>query len=120
MFTFATFLGAEVMLDKPFHGACIATAAIFTRISPYAGGPEELACDCGKTENCWCDCWRQCLRCWFTRGRTFTNRFFSGGILGKDMALVLLGFGALKLFKPPMLVLVLGFSLWDLAKCILN
>jgi len=36
----------------------------------------------------------------------FSQAVFSG----KDMALVLLGFGALKLFKPPMLQLVLGFS----------
>lgn len=112
MFTFATFLGAEVMLDKPFMGACIATAAIFLpgfllmlvglkSWHAIAARPKIAGAIAGVNA-----CVVGLLAAALYQP-VFSQAVFSG----KDMALVLLGFGALKLFKPPMLVLVLGFSL---------
>ncbi|MBW3527511.1 chromate efflux transporter [Shewanella sp. NKUCC05_KAH] len=111
MFTFATFLGAEVMLDKPFMGACIATAAIFLpgfllmlvglkSWHAIAARPKIAGAIAGVNA-----CVVGLLAAALYQP-VFSQAVFSG----KDMALVLLGFGALKLFKPPMLQLVLGFS----------
>lgn len=46
--------------------------------------------------------------------------FTQGVLSGVDMAIVLLGFGALKLFKPQMLLLVLGFSLCGIGLILLG
>jgi len=112
MFTFATFLGAEMMLDNPFVGAAIATVAIFLpgfllmlvglkswhaiaarpKIAGMLSGIN--ACVVG-----------------LLAAALYQPVFTQGVLSAVDMAVVLLGFGALKLFKPQMLLLVLGFSL---------
>ncbi|MGL6122911.1 MAG: chromate efflux transporter [Shewanella sp.] len=111
MFTFATFLGAEVILDKPFLGACIATVAIFLpgfllmlvglqSWHAIAARPKIAGAIAGVNA-----CVVGLLAAALYQP-VFSQVVFSA----KDMALVLLGFGILKLFKPPMLLLVLGFS----------
>ncbi|MGL5335076.1 MAG: chromate efflux transporter, partial [Enterovibrio sp.] len=112
MFTFATFLGAEMTLDEPFIGAMIATVAIFLpgfllmlvglkSWHAIAARPKIAGMLAGVNA-----CVVGLL------AAALYQPVFSQGVLSAvDMAIVLLGFGALKLFKPPILVLVLCFGL---------
>lgn len=111
MFTLATFLGAEIMLDRPFIGACIATLAIFlpgfllmlvglSSWQAIAARPKIAGAIAGVNA---------CV-VGLLVAALYQPVFQQAVFSGKDMALVLLGFGALKLFKPPILVLVFGFS----------
>lgn len=111
MFTFATFLGAEMMLDNPFIGAAIATVAIFLpgfllmlvglRSWHAIAARPKMAGMLAGVNACVVGLLAAALY----------QPVFSQGVLSAvDMAVVLLGFGALKLFKPQMLLLVLGFS----------
>lgn len=110
MFTFASFLGAEMMLDNPFIGASIATVAIFLpgfllmlvglkSWHSIAARPKVAGALAGVNA-----CVVGLLVAALYQP-VFNQAVFSG----KDMALVLLGLGVLKLFKPPILVLVLVF-----------
>lgn len=112
MFTFASFLGAEMLLDSPLKGAAIATVAIFLpgfllmlvalkSWHAIAAKPKIAGAIAGVNA-----CVVGLLAAALYQP-VFSQAVFSG----KDMALVLLGFGALKLFKPSMLLLVVGFSL---------
>lgn len=111
MFTFATFLGAEMMLDNPFIGAAIATVAIFLpgfllmlvglrSWHAIAARPKMAGMLAGVNA---------CV-VGLLAGALYQPVFTQGVLSAVDMAVVLLGFGALKLFKPQMLLLVLGFS----------
>lgn len=111
MFTFATFLGAEMMLENPFIGAAIATVAIFLpgfllmlvglRSWHAIAARPKMAGMLAGVNACVVGLLAAALY----------QLVFSQGVLSAvDMALVLIGFGALKLFKPQMLLLVLGFS----------
>ncbi|QYJ80663.1 chromate efflux transporter [Shewanella acanthi] len=111
MFSFASFLGAEILIDSPFIGACIATLGIFL--------PGFLLMLVG-------------LNCWHVLAARPT---FAGAIAGVnaavvgflaavlyqpvfiqavlsplDMALVLVGFGLLRLVRPTILLLVFAFA----------
>jgi chromate transporter len=121
MFTFATFLGAEMMLENPFIGACIATAAIFLpgfllmlvglkSWHAIAARPKIAGALAGINA-----CVVGLLLAALYQP-VFNQAVFSA----QDMALVLLGFGALKLFKPPMLMLVLAFSLFGIGSTLLS
>lgn len=112
MFTFASFLGAEMLLDSPLKGAVIATIAIFLpgfllmlvalkSWHAIAARPSIAGAIAGVNA-----CVVGLLAAALYQP-VFSQAVFSG----KDMALVLLGFGALKLSKPSMLLLVVGFSL---------
>ncbi|ABE56436.1 Chromate transporter [Shewanella denitrificans OS217] len=112
MFTLATFLGADIWLESPILGALVATLAIFI--------PGFLLMLVG-------------LKSWHAISERPTiagaiagvNAAVVGLLLAAlyqpvfttavltplDMALVLLGFGMLKIFKPSIVLLVLGFSL---------
>ncbi|MCL1090665.1 chromate efflux transporter [Shewanella profunda] len=113
MFSFASFLGAEMMLDKPLMGACIATAAIFLpgfllmlvglkSWHAIAARPKIAGAIAGINA-----CVVGLLAAALYQP-VFSQAVFSG----QDMALVLLGFGALRLFKPPVLFLVLSFCIY--------
>lgn len=115
MFSFASFLGAEVMLDNPFIGACIATAAIFLpgfllmlvglkSWHAIAARPKIAGAIAGVNA---------CV-VGLLAAALYQPVFSQAVLSGKDMALVLLGFGALKLFKPPVLFLVLGFCIFGI------
>ena len=112
MFTFASFLGAEMLLDSPLKGAAIATAAIFLpgfllmlvalkSWHAIAARPKIAGAIAGVNA-----CVVGLLAAALYQP-VFSQAVFSA----KDMALVLLGFGVLKLFRPSMLLLVVGFSL---------
>ncbi|PTA51151.1 chorismate-binding protein [Shewanella morhuae] len=112
MFTFASFLGAEMLLDSPLKGAAIATAAIFLpgfllmlvalkSWHAIAARPKIAGAIAGVNA-----CVVGLLIAALYQP-VFSQAVFSA----KDMALVLLGFGVLKLFRPSMLLLVVGFSL---------
>lgn len=112
MFTFATFLGAEMMLENPFLGAVIATIAIFLpgfllmlvglRSWHAIAARSKIAGMLSGVNACVVGLLAAAL---------YQPVFTQGVLSAVDMAVVLLGFGALKLFKPQMLLLVLGFSL---------
>lgn len=120
MFTFATFLGAEMMLDNPFVGAAIATLAIFLpgfllmlvglkSWHAIAARPKIAGMLAGVNA-----CVVGLL------AAALYQPVFSQGVLSAvDMALVLLGFGALKIFKLSMLLLVVGFSACGMALIVL-
>ena len=111
MFTLATFLGAELWIENPPLGALVATLAIF-----LPGFLLMLV-----TLSSWDAI---CQRPKFAAAIAGVNAAVVGLLLAAlfqpvfvsavthpwDMALVLLGFGALKLFKTNILVLVLLFS----------
>ena len=112
MFTLATFLGADIWLESPILGALVATLAIFI--------PSFLLMLVG-------------LKSWHAISERPTIAgaiagvnaavvglllaalyqpvFTTAVLIPVDMALVLLGFGMLKIFKPSIVLLVLGFSL---------
>lgn len=112
MFTFATFLGAEILLDKPFIGAAIATVAIFLpgfllmlvglRSWHAIAARPKIAGMLAGVNACVVGLLAAALY----------QPVFSQGVLSPlDMAIVLLGFGVLKLFKPQIIFMVMGFSL---------
>ncbi|AQS39999.1 chromate transporter, chromate ion transporter family [Shewanella psychrophila] len=111
MFALAAFLGAELWSQSPFVGALVATLAIFlpgfllmlVALKSWAalsarpkvvGGLAGInACVVG-----------------FLVSALYMPVFTSAVKVPLDMALVLLGFGCLKLFKPNILFLVLSFA----------
>ncbi|MGL5392537.1 MAG: chromate efflux transporter [Shewanella sp.] len=112
MFTLASFLGAEMLQHSPFLGALMATAAIFLpgfllmlvalqSWHAIAARPRIAGAIAGVNA-----CVVGFLLSALYQG-VFTQAVYSPA----DMALVLVGFGVLKWFKPPMLALVLVFGL---------
>ncbi|MGL4936661.1 chromate transporter, partial [Shewanella sp.] len=112
MFTFASFLGAEMMLDNPFIGAAIATVAIFLpgfllmlvglrSWHAIAARPKIAGMLAGVNASV----------VGLLAAALYQPVFSQGVLSAVDMAIVLLGFGVLKLFKPPILVLVVGFGI---------
>lgn len=121
MFTFATFLGAEMLLDNPFTGACIATAGIFfpgfllmlvglKSWHAIAARPKIAGAVAGINASV------VGLLLAALYQPVFNQAVFSA----QDMAIVLLGFGALKLFKPPVLVLILAFCVYGMSSMLLG
>lgn len=117
MFTLATFLGAEVMVNQPFWGAAIATLAIFlpgfllmlvglNNWHAIAARPKIAGAIAGVNA---------CV-VGLLASALYQPVFTHGVMSAQDMAIVLLGFGVLNVFKPPMLLLVLGFSLFGLLR----
>lgn len=111
MFTLATFLGADLWLESPILGAIVATLAIFL--------PGFLLMLVG-------------LKSWHTISQRphiagalagvnaavvglllaalYQPVFTSAVIMPLDMAMVIVGFSVLKIFKPSIVWLVLGFA----------
>lgn len=120
MFTLATFLGAEVMVNQPFLGAMIATFAIFlpgfllmlvglNSWHAMAARPKIAGAIAGVNA---------CV-VGLLASALYQPVFIHGVLSAQDMAMVLLGFGLLKVFKPPMLMLVLGFSLLGVLRVVI-
>ncbi|WP_351016426.1 chromate efflux transporter [Shewanella sp. AC91-MNA-CIBAN-0169] len=111
MFTLATFLGADLWLESPILGALVATLAIFL--------PGFLLMLVG-------------LKSWYSISQhpaiagalagvnaavvglllsaLYQPVFTSAVIMPLDMALVIIGFSVLKVFKPGLVWLVIGFA----------
>ncbi|MDO6618014.1 chromate efflux transporter [Shewanella sp. 10N.286.51.B2] len=111
MFTLATFLGADLWLEQPILGAIVATIAIFF--------PGFLLMLVGLKS------WHAISERPVISGAIagvnaavvgllfaalYSPVFTSAVLLPIDMALVLLGFGVLKIFKPNIVLLVAGFA----------
>ncbi|MCL1140093.1 chromate efflux transporter [Shewanella pneumatophori] len=111
MFALAAFLGAEIWIEQPLVGALVATLAIFLpgfllmlvalkswhaiSAKPQVTGAIAAvnACVVG-----------------FLLAALYTPIFSSAVLSSLDMALVVLGFGLFKIFKPNIFILVAGFG----------
>ncbi|NMH65964.1 chromate efflux transporter [Shewanella salipaludis] len=111
MFTLATFLGAELWLEQPLLGALVATGAIFlpgfllmlVGLDSWhfiAARPRIAAAIAGVNA---------CV-VGLLLAALYRPVFSNGVVSPQDMALVLVGFGCLKLFRPHIVLLVAGFA----------
>ncbi|MCH1929718.1 chromate efflux transporter [Shewanella sp. A25] len=111
MFSFASFLGAEILIDSPFIGACIATLGIFL--------PGFLLMLVGL--NCWhalaarptfagAIAGVNAAVVGFLAAALYQPVFIQAVLSPLDMALVLVGFGLLRLVRPAILLLVFAFA----------
>ncbi|MBE7216657.1 chromate efflux transporter [Shewanella benthica] len=111
MFALAAFLGAELWSQSPLVGAIVATLAIFlpgfllmlVALKTWAAlsaRPKVVGALAGINA----------VVVGFLISALYMPVFTSAVKVPLDMALVLLGFGWLKLFKPNILFLVVGFS----------
>lgn len=111
MFALAAFLGAELWSQSPLVGAIVATLAIFlpgfllmlVALKTWAAlsaRPKVVGALAGINA----------VVVGFLVSALYMPVFTSAVKVPLDMALVLLGFGWLKLFRPNILLLVLGFS----------
>lgn len=112
MFTLATFLGAELWIDNPPLGALVATLAIFlpgfllmlVTLSSWDAicqRPYIAAAVAGVNA----------VVVGFLAAALYQPVFTSAIVSPIDMACVLLGYAGLKLFKPSIVLLVLGFAM---------
>ena len=112
MFTLATFLGAELWIDNPPLGALVATLAIFlpgfllmlVTLSSWDAicqRPYIAAAIAGVNA----------AVVGFLAAALYQPVFTSAIVSPIDMACVLLGYAGLKLFKPSIVLLVLGFAM---------
>jgi chromate transporter len=112
MFTLATFLGADIWLESPILGALVATAAIFVPgfllmlvgLKSWHAISERPAI-AGAIAGV------NAAVVGLLLAALYQPVFTTAVLTPVDMALVLLGFGVLKIFKPSIVLLVIGFSL---------
>jgi chromate transporter len=112
MFTLATFLGADIWLESPILGAVVATAAIFipgfllmlVGLKSWHAISERPAI-AGAIAGV------NAAVVGLLLSALYQPVFTTAVLTPIDMALALLGFGVLKIFKPSIVLLVLGFSL---------
>jgi chromate transporter len=112
MFTLATFLGADIWLESPILGALVATAAIFipgfllmlVGLKSWHAISERPAI-AGAIAGV------NAAVVGLLLAALYQPVFTTAVLTPVDMALVLLGFGMLKIFKPSIVLLVVGFSL---------
>jgi chromate transporter len=112
MFTLATFLGADIWLESPVLGAVVATAAIFipgfllmlVGLKSWHAISERPAI-AGAIAGV------NAAVVGLLLSALYQPVFTTAVLTPVDMALALLGFGVLKIFKPSIVLLVLGFSL---------
>jgi chromate transporter len=112
MFTLATFLGADIWLESPILGALVATSAIFipgfllmlVGLKSWHAISERPAI-AGAIAGV------NAAVVGLLLAALYQPVFTTAVLTPVDMALALLGFGLLKIFKPSIVLLVLGFSL---------
>ena len=112
MFALAAFLGAEIWISQPLVGALVATLAIFlpgfllmlVALKSWHGissRPKVTGAIAGVNA---------CVVGFLLAA--LYNPIFSSAVLSPlDMALVVLGFGLFKIFKPNIFILVTGFGI---------
>lgn len=110
MFTFATFLGADLMPSNPLIGALLATLAIFLPgfllVISLQGSWESLAAKPKVAGAIW---GVNAAVVGLLISALYQPVFTSAVMRPLDMALVILGFFALRTLKVPILLLVAGF-----------
>jgi chromate transporter len=110
MFTLATFLGAELWLENPPLGAAVATLAIFLPgflLMLVVLHSWQAICERPRIASALAGI-NACV-VGLLLAALFQPVFVSAVTSPIDMALVLLGFGAIKLLRLPVLWLVLGY-----------
>ncbi|GIU07079.1 MULTISPECIES: chromate efflux transporter [unclassified Shewanella] len=111
MFALAAFLGAEIWIEQPLIGALVATLAIFLpgfllmlvalkSWHAISARPQVTGAIAGVNA---------CV-VGFLLAALYTPIFTSAVLSPLDMALVVLGFGLFKIFKPNIFILVAGFG----------
>lgn len=111
MFALAAFLGAEIWLQQPLIGALVATLAIFLpgfllmlvalkSWHAISARPQVTGAIAGVNA---------CV-VGFLLAALYNPIFTSAVLSSLDMALVVLGFGLFKIFKPNIFILVAGFG----------
>jgi len=115
MFTFASFLGADLMPESPLLGALLATLAVFLPgfllVISLQGAWESLASKPKVAGAIW---GINAAVVGLLMAALYQPVFISAVQAPHDMALVILGFFVLRVFKVPVLALVLGFILCGL------
>ncbi|QQX81032.1 chromate efflux transporter [Shewanella sp. KX20019] len=112
MFALAAFLGAEIWVSQPLVGALVATVAIFlpgfllmlVALKSWHGissRPKVTGAIAGVNA---------CV-VGFLLAALYNPIFSSAVLTPLDMALVVLGFGLFKVFKPNVFILVAGFAI---------
>ncbi|MGS0689836.1 chromate efflux transporter [Shewanella sp. 0m-4] len=111
MFALAAFLGAEIWVQQPLMGALVATLAIFLpgfllmlvalkSWHALSARPQVVGAVAGVNA---------CV-VGFLLAALYNPIFISAVLSPLDMALVVLGFGLFKIFKPNIFILVTGFG----------
>ncbi|WP_041415840.1 chromate efflux transporter [Shewanella halifaxensis] len=111
MFALAAFLGAEIWVEQPLIGALVATLAIFLpgfllmlvalkSWHALSARPQVIGAVAGVNA---------CV-VGFLLAALYSPIFISAVLSPLDMALVVLGFGLFKIFKPNIFILVTGFG----------
>ncbi|PWQ95710.1 chromate efflux transporter [Leucothrix arctica] len=110
MFTFATFLGADMAESSPLLGAVVATLAIFLPgfllVISLQGAWETLAANPKVAGAIW---GINAAVVGLLMSALYQPVFTSGVIKPIDMVFVMIGFFLLRVLKAPILLLVLGF-----------
>jgi len=110
MFTFATFLGADIAESSPLLGATVATLAVFLPgfllVLSLRGAWESLAANPKIAGGIW---GINAAVVGLLMAALYQPVFTSAVIEPFDMALVVIGFFVLRALKAPILLLVLGF-----------
>ena len=120
MFTFATFLGADMAESSPLLGAVVATLAIFLPgfllVISLQGAWESLAANPKVAGAIW---GINAAVVGLLMSALYQPVFTSGVTKPLDMALVIIGFFVLRALKAPILLLVLGFIIFGILKATL-
>lgn len=111
MFTLATFLGADIWQESPILGALVATIAIFipgfllmlVALNSW-GAISQRPVIAGGLAGV------NAAVVGLLFAALYQPVFSSGVVSSLDMALVVIGFGVLKIFKPNIVLLVAGFA----------
>lgn len=112
MFTLATFLGADIWLESPILGALVATLAIFIPgFLLMLVGLKSWHAISERPTIAGAIAGVNAAVVGLLLAALYQPVFTTAVLIPVDMALVLLGFGMLKIFKPSIVLLVLGFSL---------
>jgi chromate transporter len=111
MFTMATFLGAEMMQDLPLLAAFVATLAVFLPcfllVLGLQGSWESMATQPKVAGAVW---GINAAVVGLLLSALYQPVFISSVASGLDMALVITGFFVLRIYKPPILLLVTSFA----------
>ncbi|RVU83737.1 chromate efflux transporter [Leucothrix sargassi] len=110
MFTFATFLGADILETSPLLGATVATLAVFLPgfllVLSLQGAWEALSANPKISGAIW---GINAAVVGLLMSALYQPVFISAVVSPDDMVWVMLGFFALRALKAPILLLVLGF-----------
>lgn len=111
MFTLATFLGADIWLESPIQGALVATAAIFMPgFLLMLVGLKSWRAISQRPTIAGCLAGVNAAVVGLLLAALYQPVFVSAVAAPMDIALVILGFGLLKMFKPNIVLLVFGFA----------